>query len=622
MFRSDRFVQVLRFCALMVLTAGPGMTADPDTIVDKDGIKPRGEWYEATVPDTLDLAERAEYSINALSRNLEPDKFYAVLQGFNYGADNYTISGLTWNITPKNLRGLPMMRTMCGSDENIDIEYEAMRALVRQVHPDGQIYYPFDQDGPPKDTSYPLANGIAGLTFLVWHARDGNPAWLDLVKLVCQGLKNSAIEVEDRAYWPPESSIKQDGSWHFTDRENAKPFYEYTPPDEPDFDQQGFEGSIKFEQSQAYRLLALCYALGGDPEAMETARKVVRFVLKPGMWENTDDEGYSGHEHGIWAGHFHANITNLHALLDVAMIENSQRIKQIVREGYDHAIRQGVVRIGWFPGWTLPEKYKREKHYHSITELCGLSDMVILGVKMSDAGMGDYWDDVDAIVRNQFTAQQIIDMGHMRRIAGGGHEHDADLARFQGGFGPGKPTQLDPTMWGCCTANGAIGLYYAWHGITRFRDGVATVNLFLNRASKWMDIDSHVPYEGKVVLRNKLAHTASVRIPSWVDLDAVRCEVNDEPAVPAHYGRRLLITGLNKGDTITLTFPLKDQTDKYFIHDKEYTFQFRGSTVVDVAPRADDTGKYPIYLRDRYKAGWAPMRKVKRFAAADVLDLQ
>ncbi|MFO1094303.1 MAG: hypothetical protein U0992_13505 [Planctomycetaceae bacterium] len=65
-----------------------------------------------------------------------------------------------------------------------------------------------------------------------------------------------------------------------------------------------------------------------------------------------------------------------------------------------------------------------------------------------------------------------------------------------------------PSVAGCCTANGAQGYYYAWHGITRFDQGVATVNLFLNRASPWMDIDSHLPYAGKVVLHNKTAHTA------------------------------------------------------------------------------------------------------------------
>ncbi|MFN8008513.1 MAG: hypothetical protein U0V70_16130 [Terriglobia bacterium] len=35
--------------------------------------------------------------------------------------------------------------------------------------------------------------------------------------------------------------------------------------------------------------------------------------------------------------------------------------------------------------------------------------MIGIAVKLSDAGVGDYWDDVDRWVRNQFTEQQLTD---------------------------------------------------------------------------------------------------------------------------------------------------------------------------------------------------------------------
>src|SRR5207247_8970579 len=113
------------------------------------------------------------------------------------------------------------------------------------------------------------------------------------------------------------------------------------------------------------------------------------------------------------------------------------------------------------------------------------------------------------------------------------------LGECIGGFGMGSPTAIKPEMYGCCSANGSIGLYYVWHGITRFRDGVATVNLFLNRASAWMDVDSYLPYEGKVELHNKLAKTALVRVPDWVDMDEVKSFVNDETVRPKASGRYL-----------------------------------------------------------------------------------
>ena len=36
-----------------------------------------------------------------------------------------------------------------------------------------------------------------------------------------------------------------------------------------------------------------------------------------------------------------------------------------------------------------------------------------------------------------------------------------------------------------------------------------------------MDIESWLPYEGKVVLRNKQARAAMVRIPGWLEMDEV-----------------------------------------------------------------------------------------------------
>ena len=42
------------------------------------------------------------------------------------------------------------------------------------------------------------------------------------------------------------------------------------------------------------------------------------------------------------------------------------------------------------------------------------------------------------------------------------------------------------------------------------------MNLLLNRASPWVDIDSSLPYEGLVRIRNKVADTVAVRVPGWV----------------------------------------------------------------------------------------------------------
>jgi hypothetical protein len=47
------------------------------------------------------------------------------------------------------------------------------------------------------------------------------------------------------------------------------------------------------------------------------------------------------------------------------------------------------------------------------------------------------------------------------------------------------------------------------------------VNLLLNRASAWADLDSYIPYEGRVDVRVKRDCELAVRIPEWVKPELV-----------------------------------------------------------------------------------------------------
>ena len=108
----------------------------------------------------------------------------------------------------------------------------------------------------------------------------------------------------------------------------------------------------------------------------------------------------------------------------------------------------------------------------------------------------------------QLIEQQFTDLSAMRTMAGGDPADDALLERFVGGCGAGEPTAIKPEISTTASLSTAAAFYYAWHGITRFDHGLAQVNLFLNRASPWMDVESYLPFEGKVILRNKQAEAA------------------------------------------------------------------------------------------------------------------
>lgn len=599
-------------------------TALPTGLPDINSLKPAGRFYDATIPDTFDLAERAMFSVNNLTHNVDPNDYYYNYQSIRFGAKDPgpVLQSRTWNITPKNMRALPWMRTMCGSDEFLDRQAGMIAALLSNVREDGLLYYPADSDGPAKNSSYPDVNGILALACENHYNMDGHRQWLDWIQLLATGLDKVAIRVQDRAYFPPECSIDPAGNWHWTLR-GGKAELPYVPPQEPYLDQQGLEGTVKFEQAYAIRALVRAHRYAPNQTYSELLQRFLRFCLKPGMWENVTLEGYLGNEHGIFGGHFHGNTAALLALLDVAQAEKNVWLKEFVREAYEHAIHTGVVQVGWFPGWIMPTKYGRPASVHIATEGDSIGEMIELAVRLADAGIGEYWDDVDSMVRNQLAEQQLCSRKLLSDMSGGA----PGIEDFVGGFtqifsDPPNIASAIPAMYGCCSANGSIGLYYAWHGITRFHQGVATVNLFLNRASEWMDIDSYLPYEGKVELHNKKAKTALVRIPRWVEMEDVRSYVDNRMTKPSISGRYFIFDGLSAGATIRMEFPNPERTDSFTIDDKRYRITFRGSTVLDLEPRVHNPGLVALYQRNQFKATQAPSRKTRRFVAENVLPLQ
>ena len=166
------------------------------------------------------------------------------------------------------------------------------------------------------------------------------------------------------------------------------------------------------------------------------------------------------------------------------------------------------------------------------------------------------------------------------------------------------------------------------------------MNLLLNRASPWIDVDSYLPYEGKVVIRNKTARKLSVRIPGWVDQRAVQSVVNEKKSSPFWAGRYLVFEGLAPKDVVTITFPMVETTETYTLKWKQedfwfegtnpgtdwkapakpdqFTFRIKGNTVIEVTPKYEG-GEYALYQRDYFKQNKAPMKEVTRFVSDRVV---
>jgi len=84
-------------------------------------------------------------------------------------------------------------------------------------------------------------------------------------------------------------------------------------------------------------------------------------------------------------------------------------------------------------------------------------------------------------------------------------------------------------------------------------------------------------------------------------------------------GQHLFVPDLKTGDVIELTFPVRETTARYTVNARSpaetvYACTFRGSTLVDIAPRDTAATSLPLYRRDALRgADAAPRRQVRRF---------
>lgn len=615
-----------------------------------------GQLTSRLVPDTLDLAERAALAIHGMGGTIDPHlltmwglvHYTAPRPHLSHWASAETL------VDPKLAESLTLMRIMSGSTQFLDLEREYRGAILSRL--DSGLYWDrYDPRRPWRNSYTPAFYGTgrdedfctlpgAGRmlrTMLIWRELGCQEDWLaDQVRQLTAGLLRIAVKKENYAYYPEK------GGWG---EPCAYPRSGWLNTDEAQDETEGGEGSVVCMHGHQIYGAARWYMVNRDPVAYELAEKLTRYVLLPRFWggvpdpygerggapghigPHQPDPAYTaGHEQGHWYSHFHARAIALRGVLEWAAIAGDERAAEFVRRAYEYTQTQGIPRMGWFN--TYPAGM-------DTMESCALGDLVALGVRLSDLGLGDYWDDVDALVRNQLVEGQLTRADLLRQVSANATVQccenvfpgqlafpDDLFERTLGVYaGFSLPSCLpNPWVMHCCTANATQGLYYAWEGIVRERGDRAEVNLFLNRAARLLDVDSYLPFEGRVILHNQLARSVAIRIPGWVRRDEMSLAINGTPWEPSWIGNRVYLDALNPGDTIEFAFPVRQTTFSYTANahspkEQIYTLTMRGSTLVDISPRDESPTNYPIYLRQGLRAEQAPMKEAKRFTPERVV---
>jgi len=584
-----------------------------------------GERYEAMVPDTLDLQERAELAVNVLTEATDPQADHEIYWLTHIGHNPIFMQhDFSDHCQCKFLEALPLMRIISGLDRNEHVDRKWMEVLLRQQGDDGLLYTPlkgrpwaslngeYYMGGKPEFEQYidPFHNARVLTAMMLYHRRDPGNLWADAARRVIDGLADLAVDKGDYAFFAPTCMRAVKGATEDIGQE------------------------VRFVGAHAgFLVLGLVHAyreIGYEP-ALALAGKLVYYLRH--VIKYPDEQGRF--EPGPMV-HFHMHTYVLLAELEYARQTNDADLLEYVRKGYEYAKSKGNTIMGYFP-----EHLHSDELEHS--ELCEVADMIAIAIKLTDAGVGDYLDDVDRWTRNMFAEGQLTpakadlirinaERGDKSTFLPGDpdreqwkktnwmRETDRALERNIGAFaGWPKANDWYADSWEgimhCCTGNATRAIYFIWEKILTFEDGSLRVNLLLNRASPWADIDSHIPYAGQVDMRIKQDVDLSVRIPEWAAPEEIRVTVADQDRPVNCQGRYALVGSVSAGDVVTVTFPIHVVNHRVNIEKEEYHLVCKGNEIVAISP----SGKIcPLFHRPHYREDTTRWRKIERFVSNEV----
>ncbi len=610
--RNTKLFQTLLFS--LILEAGLTLAASADESMKKLDHNPaataiEGNRYETTMPaDTLDLADRMSMAINALTQAWFPEEKWAL--GFKVDFSrrppalliNHTTDAYL-NIPPKFIEALALCRLGSGSNQNIDVDKNILEAQLRFLGDDGLTYAPDDT----LDKQYPRDNPRPGAYAEIWGEGrmlialsilaqiDEDLRWVEIGKRKIDRLLELSREKEDFRYFSTGRFYPGDVTPLDAPEPTAK-IYHYMYNNSMDFN---FKLTIAYSMGAVGHGSALFYRVTGYAPALELSRGLARWAMKR-LFDNPD---------GRWdMYHFHHSLYALIAMCEYGIAAKDREILERIDACYRWVREMGDPLIGYYPECMPGSKSYLQREGNTV-EICEVTDMIWLALQLTQAGLGNYWGDVDRWTRNMLAEGQFMDLGRLDQLSDSFFETEPShqpyedtnniLQRSQGSFlgwmrandglclisnAQGEKKLQSKAIMHCCTANGARTLYCIWDSIITKTDHEIYVNLLLNRYSPWLDMHSYLPAEGKAVLHIKDAETVNVRLPEWCDPKSVIVHLNKRVIHAAVKEKILILSLLKPKDEIQIEFDVPQKVIFRVIGEIPYKLTLRGANVVKIDP--------------------------------------
>ena len=593
-----------------------------------------GQPYEVTVPDTLDLQDMAALAINGMTGPTNPEADYTV---YWRACFNIASRPVMWiadssdvGILAMFLEAVPLLRTVSGTDLNRHVEKRWLETVRQMQGPDGLLYLSkigrpwhiwnytdfaaecMGKEPPGDYYRSPFFDGRALGALTAYCVLTGSSEWKSVCEKLAAGLAEQIVIEGPKAHLPiaadPELLSGRRGMASVAILEHM--FW--------------IQGLTQFAKH-----------LGHEP-SLELAGKLVRWVMEDSDYYDSTGRFLQDYPDKP-AAHFYHHVGILSAIVDYVIASGDTKPIDFVLRSFNYAMANGECILGYFPEWVGAS-------YNVPSEICEVAEMIGLALKLSRHGFGDYYDQAERWVRNLFVEAQVKPIHYERlhwKTAGVPdtmyapmklppyHTDDRVVERNTGAFMstlgvndllPGTSLYMGSSLDGiahCCTGNAARAIYYAWEHIVTHDAGKLRVNLLLNRASQWADVDSYLPYTGRVDVRVKEAVDLSIRLPEWVKPEQATCTMNENDRKLSFQGRYAVVGKVTPGDAIALCFPIEEKTDQITVEKRAYRIVMRGNTCVAIDPPGQNV---PLFRRDHYRTDETRWRKITRFLANKVIE--
>lgn len=327
--------------------------------------------------------------------------------------------------------------------------------------------------------------------------------------------------------------------------------------------------------------LARYAQLSQDPVAVELALGIARHYMRHG--EVPPDGRFRANTHSGGVLPITVGVARLGmAFGQRELVEWANRVYLWTREN--------TLDFGF-----LPDGLGLEGFWSGTCETCGIADFIHLAVLLTEAGAGEYWDDIERVARNQLLENQYRDEDAMRRIFPG--LDDRVLAMLRGGFEcAANPNDL--LTWkgaeGCCIGGGIRALYLTWRSALSESAGETRVHTGISRSTPTVRVRALEPWEGRIEVEVLAPRRIAIRLPAYAQPEDSTAWVDGRQITVQWENRYALFPALNAGQQAALSYALPQRRNTYHVAGKDYTADWLGNMVVEMSPPGTH---HPIYRR-------------------------